>query len=95
MNQPSILCSTIRQIAAVSVATLLLVGCGGNKTASTLPGEETDECIYKDEVCADAFEFQDEYARMGEEEQDQMGVVLNSYIEHCENAREMCEDSVD
>jgi len=84
----------IKLVSATTVAALL-VGCGGNKNVSVLPGDETDECIYKDEVCADAFEFQDEYARMDSEQQDQMGVVLNSYIEHCENARELCEDSMD
>ncbi len=95
MKQLSTTSSMIRLSVMASVAISLLVGCGGSKTSSTLPGEETDECIYKEEVCADAFEFQDEYARMSADEQDQMGVVLNSYIEHCENARDMCEDSMD
>lgn len=73
-------------------ASFLLVACGGKQT-STVPGEQTDECIYQEEVCREAFDFQDQYMRMTGDEKDQMTPVLNSYIEHCEAAKKACKKS--
>lgn len=53
----------------------------------------TDECAMQEEVCQEALDFQKEYDRMPEEEQKDMASVLNTYIEHCENAKIACEKS--
>ena len=74
--------------------TVFLTSCGGIKsTPSTVPNELTDECRYKEQVCQDALEFQQEYTRMPQEQQQEMTAVLNSLIEQCERTREMCKDS--
>lgn len=76
------------------VATVLfLTSCGGKRT-STVPGEKTDECLFKEEVCREADNFQDEYYSMDEEEREKMTAVLNSYIEHCEVASKACKKSM-
>lgn len=77
------------------VALFFLVSCGGkSQSTSTLPGEKTDECLYQEEVCREAMNFQTQYESMGEEEREQMVPVLNSYIEHCEAAKKECKKSM-
>ena len=75
------------------IISLLLFSCG-SKTSSTLPQEKSDECLFQDEVCSEAHNFQNEYSRMSDEEQEKMTVVLNSYIEHCEKAKKECKKSM-
>ena len=53
----------------------------------------TDECLMKEEVCAEAREFQKVYERLPEEEKEDMISVLNTYIMHCEEAMKSCEKS--
>lgn len=77
----------------LTAALLLITSCGGKKT-STVPGEKTDECLFKEEVCREADNFQDEYYSMNEEEREKMTAVLNSYIEHCEAASKACKKSM-
>jgi basic membrane lipoprotein Med (substrate-binding protein (PBP1-ABC) superfamily) len=81
------------RIALFIVATISLISCG-NKQVSTAPQEKSDECIFKDEVCKDAIEFQNQYELMDEEKRESMTTVLNSYIEHCEAARKACKKSM-
>lgn len=45
------------------------------------------------EICAEAHSFQSYYNSMPEQEQKDMTAALNTYIEHCERARESCEQS--
>jgi len=74
--------------------TLILSSCGGAKTTSTAPQEKSDECVFQDEICKDALDFQGEYEKADEERKESMIVVLNSYIEHCEAARKACKKSM-
>jgi len=55
--------------------------------------EQTDECTLKDEICAEAADFQKVYNTMPEEEKKDMLPVLNSYIQHCQEAQKRCEKS--
>ena len=76
------------------VATVLFMTSCGGKQVSTVPGEKTDECLYKVEVCREADNFQTEYYSMDEEQQKKMVAVLNSYIDHCEAASKACKKSM-
>lgn len=75
---------------------LLVISCGGKTTIdpsndrSSLSGE----CAMEKEVCDDALDFQREYNRMPAEQRKEMNSVLNSYIEHCERAKESCDESL-
>ncbi len=73
---------------------LMILSCGSSKKGSAMPQEKSDECLFQDEVCREAENFQREYYSMAEEERDQMTAVLNSYIEHCEIARKACKKSM-
>ena len=75
---------------------ILLTGCNPKTTVKSTSDKspQTDECILKEEVCAEALDFQKEYERMPEEEQKDMVSVLNTYIEHCEEATKNCEKSL-
>jgi hypothetical protein len=80
----------------VLIIGILLTGCNPKTTVKSTSDKtpQTDECILKEEVCAEALDFQKEYERMPEEEQKDMASVLNTYIEHCEEATKNCEESI-
>ncbi len=76
--------------------TALLMQCNSKTTTITTTaetGEKTDECLLKEEVCKEAFDFQKEYERMSEEAQKDMVSVLSTYVTHCEEATAACEKS--
>ena len=75
---------------------ILLTGCHPKTSIKSTSDKspQTDECILKEEVCAEALDFQKQYERMPEEEQKDMVSVLNTYIEHCEEATKNCEKSL-
>jgi hypothetical protein len=76
-----------------------LTSCGSqSKKVSTIPNEKSDECLYQEEVCKEAFDFQAQFGKdsadMTKEEKKSMQVALSSYIEHCETAKEQCKKSL-
>ena len=75
---------------------ILLTGCNPKTSIKSTSHKtpQTDECLLKEEVCAEALDFQKQYDRMPEEEQKDMISVLNTYIEHCEEATKNCEQSL-
>lgn len=75
---------------------IILTGCNPKTTVKSTSGKtiQTDECALKEEVCAEALDFQKEYDKMPEEEKEDMISVLNTYIEHCEEAKKNCENSL-
>lgn len=75
---------------------IILAGCTPKTTVKSGSDKtpQTDECVLKEEVCAEALDFQKQYEKMPEEEQKDMISVLNTYIEHCEEATKNCEKSL-
>lgn len=76
----------------------LLANCGGGgtkfKTITRGPKAPlTDECRTMEEICQSYKDFRKEYDRMPEEQRKEMVTILNTYIEHCENAEASCEES--
>lgn len=75
----------------------LLSGCNPKtttiSTGTSAPGEKTDECLFKEEICKEALDFQKEYERMSEEARKDMVSVLSTYATHCEEAKAACEKS--
>ncbi len=55
--------------------------------------DKTDECILKDEICSEALDFQKEYERLPDDEKKDMANVLETYVQHCEEAKKKCEKS--
>lgn len=81
-------------IAAICSAALLsLASCAKPVIISSDTDVDTDECATKEEICAEAEAFQSDYQRLPEEEQKEMLPVLNSYIEHCEQTQQQCNQS--
>ena len=81
----------------IIVIGIMLLSCSPKtaiKSSSDRTAEKTDECIMKDEICKEAFDFQKEYNRMPEEEQKDLISVLSTYIKHCEEATKKCEKSL-
>ncbi len=72
---------------------MLLLHCNPKTTYISNNADQTDECLMKDEVCAEALDFQKEYERLPEEQQKEMTSVLSTYVTHCEEAIKMCEKS--
>ena len=82
---------------SIIVIGIMLLSCSPKttiKSSSNKTGENTDECAMKDEICAEAFDFQKEYNEMPKEEQKDMISVLNTYIKHCEESTEKCKKSL-
>ena len=77
----------------IIVIGITLLSCSPKTTVKS-SSEKTDECIMKDEICAEALDFQKEYNRMPEEEQKDLISVLSTYIKHCEEATKKCEESI-
>lgn len=79
------------------VFTFVLTNCAP-KTISqpslTNLADTTDECRYMDNVCKEAKEFQREYNSFSEEAKEELLPVLNSYIENCGRAAELCNESM-
>lgn len=75
---------------------IILTGCNPKISVKSTSDKtpQTDECVMKEEVCAEALDFQKQYDSMPEEEQKDMVSVLNTYIEHCEKATINCEKSL-
>ena len=73
------------------VAIILVSGCTKPPPA-TLSHKDKDipECIMMQEVCDEAMAFQKQFNALPEEERDDYIAVLNTFIEHCENARKTC-----
>ncbi|MBN1984358.1 MAG: hypothetical protein JW795_22730 [Chitinivibrionales bacterium] len=74
-----------------STTTVTAVKSSSKKTA--LDSTMSDECKLMQEVCDEALDFQKEYDRLPQEQQKEMDAVLNTYIEHCEQAKIDCENS--
>jgi hypothetical protein len=86
-------------VVNVAVAVCAIAGfhCAPVTTAVSASPESnplTDECRLRDEVCAEALDFQREYDRMPEEEQKDMKSVATTYAEHCEEAMLRCKKSL-
>ena len=84
-------------LLSIIVIGTMLLSCSPKTAVKSSPDktdEKTDECRMKDEICAEALDFQKEYNRMPEEEQKDMVSVLNTYINHCEEATKKCEESL-
>lgn len=82
---------------SIIVIVIMLLLCSPKttiKNSSDKTAEKTDECIMRDEICAEALDFQKEYNRMPEEEQKDLISVLSTYIKHCEEATKKCEKSL-
>ena len=58
-----------------------------NKTAET---DAEAECLMMEEICGQAENFQKQFDALPDEEKSDMISVLNTYVEHCEKAREQC-----
>lgn len=56
--------------------------------------DTTDECKYMDRVCYEAEQFQKEFNSFSEEARDELIPALNGYIENCEGAAELCNESL-
>ena len=88
----------ITLIFIVAVTALIVTACNSKTiTTTTLSNSDskelTAECDMQKDICKDAYDFQKEYNKMPDKEQRDMKAVLNSYIEHCENAKVACEKS--
>ncbi len=87
----------IRYFTVCSLAfilSMLLLHCNPKTTFISNRADQSDECLMKDEVCAEALDFQKEYDRLPKEQQKEMVSVLSTYVTHCEEARKMCEKSM-
>ncbi len=77
------------------IVAVILIQCNPKTTATiSNTAEQTDECLLKEEVCAEALDFQKEYDRLPEEQQKDMLSVLSTYVTHCEEATKRCEESM-
>ncbi len=89
--------ATSKRFLFILIGTAALLICCNSKTTTVGKtadaGEKTDECLLKEEVCAEALDFQKEYERMSEEAQKDMVSVLSTYVTHCEEAKKRCEKS--
>jgi hypothetical protein len=85
--------TALRTLAVCAAA--LAASCGSSSTArkGAAASEPTPECATMKEVCDDAYDFQSYYNSMPEQEREDMTAVLNTYVEHCEQARENCKRS--
>lgn len=73
---------------------MLLLHCNPKTISISNKADQSDECLMKNEVCAEALDFQKEYDRLPEEQQKEMVSVLSTYVTHCEKATKMCEKSM-
>ncbi len=78
---------------ALFIAGAMICSCGGPVLITSDADADTDECKTKEEICAEAESFQKQYHALPEEEKKDMLPVLNSYIEHCEQAQIQCNKS--
>lgn len=86
------------QYLCIASALLLVIDCASKKTSTgTIQSgnqiTSADECTTMEEICAEALDFQKEYERLPEEEQEDMASVLTTYVIHCEDARKRCNKS--
>jgi hypothetical protein len=84
----------MRNALFLPLAILALLQCAPRRGAAS-PAEEreTDECRLMKEVCEQAYEFQKQFEAMPEEGRRDYVPVLNTYTQHCEDARESCRRS--
>ena len=73
------------------VVGITLFSC--NPKTTTITKEQTDECALKEEICTEALDFQKEYEKLPKEEKKDMASVMETYSQHCEDAKKKCEKS--
>ncbi|MFW5784557.1 MAG: hypothetical protein ACOCW1_00105 [Chitinispirillaceae bacterium] len=76
------------------VSTIAFIGCAPKTTyinLSDLP--DTYQCNYMKEICKEAEDFQRQYSKMSEEEKKESKTILNTYIDQCANAQDLCTKS--
>lgn len=55
--------------------------------------DETYQCRYMTQICAESRDFEAKYAKMSQEEQREMETVLQAYRSQCGMAMEACKKS--
>jgi hypothetical protein len=75
----------------IALIGITLSSCNPKTTTKT--PDQTDDCVLKEEVCKEAFDFQREYEQLPEEEKKDMASVMETYRVHCEEAKKKCEKS--
>ena len=78
----------------VFILGMVTLHCNPKTTTVSNTADMTDECLMKEEVCAEALDFQKEYDRLPEEQRKDMVSVLSTYVTHCEEATKRCEKSM-
>jgi hypothetical protein len=85
-------------LTAAAICAAMALACGGSgKTVhlnfNTVPDNE--RCNYMKDVCREAERFEAQFDRMSKEEKQDARTVLNSYIQQCADAQEMCKATID
>ncbi|MCL2219214.1 MAG: hypothetical protein FWC23_04955 [Chitinispirillia bacterium] len=56
---------------------------------------DNERCNYMREVCKEARKFQSQYESMTREEKEDARAVMNAYTQQCEDAQQMCRQTVE
>lgn len=74
-------------------AGMALFGCGGTAFVNTAELPDSYQCRHMKEVCTEAREFENAYARLPADEKSDAENVLKAYRLQCNDALELCKKS--
>jgi len=56
---------------------------------------DNERCNYMKEVCKEAQKFQSQYESMSREERTDAKVILNAYVQQCQDAQVVCQRTIE